>query len=408
MGLFFDDPLHEMFAANVALGLASRGGSEPGEIVSTCTRITDGDDSSWFDEWYAAAERIAAGAHDSAAAGHRVSAREGFLRAASYYMLAYRPLIGSPVDPRLTDAFAKQQQSFDHVAALHDAPAEPIAVPLDGATMPGWFFAAGERRAPTIVATNGYDMTMPELFLGVARSALRRGYHCVVFDGPGQGRMLVEQQVTMRPDWEQVVTPVLDAVLARPDVDPARVALAGWSLGGYLALRAASGEPRFAACIADPGLFGIRESMLARLRAMQVPESVIAAYPDLPADVLEPMEQMAATDRIFHWSMARRGYWVHGVDSVADYVRATADFSLAGRLGNVRFPTLVTQADADPLSATADLVVAGLTSCPVELVSFTAAEGAGDHCEWLDRSRFDQRAFDWLDEQLAPRSSPPD
>ena len=64
-----------------------------------------------------------------------------------------------------------------------------------------------------------------------------------------------------------------------------------------------------------------------------------------------------------------------------DYVRATADFSLAGRLGNVRFPTLVTQADADPLSGTADLVVAGLTSCPVELVSFTAAEGAGDHCE---------------------------
>ena len=80
MGLFFDDPLHEMFAANVALGLASRGGSEPGEIVSTCTRITDGDDSSWFDEWYATAERVATGAHDSAAAGHRVSAREGFLR----------------------------------------------------------------------------------------------------------------------------------------------------------------------------------------------------------------------------------------------------------------------------------------------------------------------------------------
>ena len=33
-----------------------------------------------------------------------------------------------------------------------------------------------------------------------------------------------------------------------------RIALYGLSLGGYLALRAASSEPRLAACIADPGL----------------------------------------------------------------------------------------------------------------------------------------------------------
>lgn len=33
---------------------------------------------------------------------------------------------------------------------------------------------------------------------------------------------------------------------------------AGWSLGGFLSLRAASGEPRLAACIADPGLMSLR------------------------------------------------------------------------------------------------------------------------------------------------------
>ena len=32
--------------------------------------------------------------------------------------------------------------------------------------------------------------------------------------------------------------------------------------------------------------------------------------------------------------------------------------------------------------------------------SFTAAEGAGDHCEMEARSLFSQRAFDWLDETL--------
>ncbi|WP_338460771.1 alpha/beta hydrolase family protein [Synechococcus elongatus] len=36
---------------------------------------------------------------------------------------------------------------------------------------------------------------------------------------------------------ESVVRPVVDYVLTRPEVDPERLAIAGWSFGGYLALR---------------------------------------------------------------------------------------------------------------------------------------------------------------------------
>lgn len=57
----------------------------------------------------------------------------------------------------------------------------------------------------------------------------------------------------MRPDWEHVVTPVVDYARSRSEVDPDQIALIGWSFGGYLAPRAASGEHRLAACIADPG-----------------------------------------------------------------------------------------------------------------------------------------------------------
>jgi len=67
-----------------------------------------------------------------------------------------------------------------------------------------------------------------------AVAAVRRGYNCLTFDGPGQGRARIEQQLHMRADWENVVTPVVDYVLSRPVVDPERVALIGWSLGGYL------------------------------------------------------------------------------------------------------------------------------------------------------------------------------
>jgi len=40
------------------------------------------------------------------------------------------------------------------------------------------------------------------------------------------------------PDWDVVVTPAVDWVVARPDVDPDRIALMGMSLGGLLGPRA--------------------------------------------------------------------------------------------------------------------------------------------------------------------------
>jgi hypothetical protein len=38
--------------------------------------------------------------------------------------------------------------------------------------------------------------------------------------------------------------------------------------------------------------------------------------------------------------------------------------------------------------------------CKKDLVRFTAAEGAGDHCEMMNRSAVNRVALDWLDEVL--------
>ena len=98
------------------------------------------------------------------------------------------------------------------------------------------------------------------MYFGSGVAASRRGYHVLMFDGPGQGEMMYVQLVTMRGDWEAVVTKVVDFALALPNVDPRKIALSGWSTGGYLAPRGASGEPRLAALIADPGRWKIPPS----------------------------------------------------------------------------------------------------------------------------------------------------
>ena len=85
----------------------------------------------------------------------------------------------------------------------------------------------------------------------------------------------------IRPDWESVIGPVVDFALTLPGVDTDRIALSGWSLGGYLALRGASGEPRLAACIADPGLRAVlTEQDVAGLEA----RAMKAAAPGTPPE----------------------------------------------------------------------------------------------------------------------------
>ena len=85
-------------------------------------------------------------------------------------------------------------------------------------------------------------------------AALRRGYSCLLFDGPGQGTALMRDGLVSRPDWEHVVTPVVDWLVER--VPRARVALVGISFGGYLAARAAASAAAAAPMMAmgAPGL----------------------------------------------------------------------------------------------------------------------------------------------------------
>ncbi len=109
------------------------------------------------------------------------------------------------------------------------------------------------------------DGTAEELYFANGAAALARGYNVLAFDGPGQGTSLIQRGLTMRADWESVITPVLDFVLSRADVDGDRVALIGLSLGAYLAPRAASEEHRLAACVCDCSAYDLFAAFLARL-----------------------------------------------------------------------------------------------------------------------------------------------
>jgi len=397
--VFFDDPLFEGFALRPLIW----DGWPLAELSGTTSLIEEEDLDGWYLQWIAAAERVAGYADESARAGHTISASDAYLRASSYYRAAYLPLYGAPVDPRLAEAFDKEADTFQKAAALMTSPVEPVEIPYEGTTLPGYFCRVDDsgRPRPTLIVTNGYDSTIYEFYLDFA-AVLPRGYNLLLYDGPGQGRVLIKQGLVMRPDWENVVKPVVDYALTRPEVDPERIAIMGSSLGGYLAPRAASSEHRLAACIADPGLWSILEGLKGRLSAL--PKDVLEKLPTDDPEVLEPIVEHIQETPTLRWAVDQRGFWVHGVDSLSEYLKVAEDYSLEEVVSQIRCPTLLTWAESDPLAWDAERIYDRLTS-QKELVRFYDAEGAGDHTEAKNRPLVHQRAFDWLDETLAARVS---
>lgn len=393
MGLLMADDLFDAQAVR-AMAHSVYGGADVGECVTTAARITKTDGALWFEEWFATAERVRAIAEASAAAGDETSAREAYLRASNYYRTAGIFLMGAPVDERLVRSHHLQTETFRRAAALMPLAPEVLEIPYEGTTLPGYFFCCSSDGAPrpTVIAVDGYDGTVEELYFSTVVAALARGYNVLIFDGPGQGSMIVDRGIPFRPDWEAVVTPVVDYALSRPDVDPARIALVGWSFGGYLAPRAAAAEHRIAACISDCGPYDLYDATVSRIPnflAAAIPSGKGMRYRMLRRVLNSVMAQPSAG-----WAL-RRNLWVHDVDNPLDFIRLARDYTLKGRESQITCPTFVSAAETDDLSARAHILFDALT-CTKEYSWFTAAEGAAAHCEMTARALFNQRAFDWL------------
>jgi pimeloyl-ACP methyl ester carboxylesterase len=394
----FADPLHDQFAEG-ALGFVPYGGPSTGELRALGEAVGNGDDAAFYSAFVAAADRLVASADEKERRGHRETAGALLLRAACLYGLAYKPLYGTPVDPRLTAAIAKQMQTFERSLPFFGAH-QVLRIPYEGTTLPGYYFQAGTPGGaprPLLVFTNGFDSNVVDAYLATAVAARRREMSVLIFDGPGQGAPLMVQGIPMRPDWENVVSPVLDVAVNLPGVDASRIALCGWSLGGYLSPRAASGDARIAACIADPGLPEVLAMVGRLVVALGLPAGTDPT--NLSADQVAKVTAAIEKDRKLRWALIQRGLWVWGAAGLGDFLRRGAQYSLAGRIGSIACPTLITAAENDPLSATAAAFYEQLT-CPKTFVQFKAADGAGDHCEMQNRPLLNETVFDWLDETL--------
>ncbi|MGK9237278.1 alpha/beta fold hydrolase [Inquilinus limosus] len=382
-------------------GHIAYGGADFGEVLVTADRIVEGDYDSWHDEWKSMADRVAAVAERSLAGGHRVSARDGFLRACNYYRSAGFFLHANPTDPRIHTSFNRGVDCFRAAAKLFEPTIEPVEIPYEKTTLPGYFYrgaGAGSERRPVVVMHSGFDGSAEEMHFSAAAGIAEHGYHVLTFDGPGQAGPIHREGLVFRSDWENVVGPVLDHLLTRPEIDPDRVALLGVSMGGILAPRAAAFEPRVKAVIALNGIYDMGTQAISlfgegdRNRARQVLRAESA--PKIDAMLAE----MEAKDPHIKWSFSH-GKWVLGESTSRGYVAGLLEYHLAdGIAERIACPTLVCSGSSDQFFKGQPEMLYEHLTCPKTFLEFTGELGDDEHCQAGAQRLAIARISDWLDD----------
>lgn len=367
--------------------------------VGTCLAMAeqigfDGDAAAAVRVFTATADRLAATGDQALAAGRRASALEAYLQASNYTFPATMFVDESGASDRFVPLWRRQQALFEQASALLDPPGELVRIPYEGTTLPGYFYAvdsSGKQR-PLLIFNNGSDGAMPEAWGQGIAPALERGWNCLTFYGPGQGASLVEQGLYFRPDWEKVVTPVVDYALSRRETDPARIALMGVSQAGYWVPRAMAFEFRVAAAIADPGVMDVSTSWMDLL-----PPELIAVLDAGDKATFDAALQEAFAEEPALAGMLTLRSRPYGLASPYDTFKAVQEYRLAGVVERIRCPMFVADPEGEHFWPGQSQQLYDALRSPKLLVPFTAAEGADLHCEPKNPGLRAQRMFDWLD-----------
>ena len=417
-GLIFK---HKLFSFQLArrLGHAPAGGSDIGECISVARKITDKDIDSWHREWFSLAERLYNLGEDFERRGQKVSAGEVFMRASNYYLASGFFQVapegekkGRTVHDRFL-SWKKAKKSFlRSISFLYpDQSVQAVQIPygkktfMEGdAFIPGYFCRAknisavegGTLDAPLLIIQSGFDGCAEELFWDFGFFAMRQGYNCLIFEGPGQGEMIIKQKIPFRHDWEVPVSAVVDFAQNLPGVDKDNIILLGRSLGGHLAPRAVAYEKRINACVANGGIFDFSEMFYKKIS-----KKVLGLKRRMPK-LFNKMILRKTKKSLTAWWGVNNGMWRFGAKTPVEFLDKIKKFTLKDVVKKISCPVLIVDSEAEN-----ELLREQSRKLYDELVSkkdfmvFSREDAAQAHCQIGANFIATEKIFDRLNKFLS-------
>ena len=368
---------------NLSVAMALESGAKIGEIVDMCRPLldaaangTDAGTPQFMAQWVAKADQLTELAAEDEARGRGYSASDKLERAALYLLVAER--MQAHGSAGRMETYRKALASFERSTQLGKLNRERVEITLDRGMMPALFTRApGAGPKPVVVYCNGLDSCKELLFWSRLPEALaRRGISCLSVDQPGSGEALRLQGLPVDPHSESWASKAVDWLEAQPDADPARIGMAGISLGGHFAPRAVAHEPRFASGAVWGANHDWAEVQQARIR--REGENPVPHY----------------------WQHV---FWAFGAKDMDDFLERAAAMTLDGQLERIRVPFLVThgakdrQISLDYAHCSYDQLV---NSPRRELKVFTEREGGVEHVGADNMSYARDYIADWFADTL--------
>jgi len=365
-------------ATLIIKGMAPYGVVALEEIDRVCERLRprQHEPHAWSEEWGALGDLVERRAEEAAAKGHKHSAGDYYLRAGHYHYNAERFIAPGPEKQRWAE---KAYRCWHAGIRLRHANVEFIEVPYERTTLPALFMKAQRLgQAPTVVIFNGMDNAKEMSIFFAGLEFARRGMHTLAVDGPGQGESLRLRGMKSRYDYEVAGSAAYEYVASRPEVDAKRVAVMGYSFGGYYSSRIAAFEHRYAACIA-----------------------LSALHWDLAAWQSHIKEKNAASPKTVAQSNFQFQYVV-GAATPDEAIEIARRFSLKDVARQIRCPFLVTHGGNDRVVPVenAQKLYDAVGSSNKTIKIFTTEEGGAEHAHVDNRQIGIDYAADWLEDNL--------
>jgi pimeloyl-ACP methyl ester carboxylesterase len=396
MRFFFKNPIVDAYFAGV-LAYGTRGGVDLGEAYAAAGRISQYDTEAWVREFTGIGARVAAMADEALAKGHIITARDRYLRAFAHERAALFQLSPLKYPDRYRKLRLSSQVRFRKAISLFNQPVEVLEIPFEAKKLPGYFMKPDNRnvKRPTLITLGGGDSVCEDICLLFGLNDQDRGYNVISVDLPGMGSTALDGML-MTPRPEKAMSAVIDHILARPDVDPERLAVWGASLSGYYIPRSAIYDKRIKAVIANSIILNLNEYFV------QVKE----------------VESLAKYENTFWFRIAARLFgswlaglynvmdtwkWKWGVNSLAEWLELCKEYVLDP--SEIDVPILLLVGEDELAFANSkrfhDEAMAKIKHPNKKMIVGSAELGASGKNMMPNFNLIRETTFDWLDELFA-------
>ena len=197
----------------------------------------------------AVARRREARAKAAEEQGWAVTARDSYFMAAVHWGVAQWPYHDN--DDQNIALNERKRHCYESYARLSDHRVEAVWIPFRGKHLPGWLHLPPNYRGgrvPVVVEIPGMD-GFKEIAVSLYGDRwLSRGFAVLAIDGPGQNEAPLYGIHVSMDNWIAAGPAIVDWLVARPEVDPAKIGITGRSFGSLFGTIVTANEPRVRAC----------------------------------------------------------------------------------------------------------------------------------------------------------------